>query len=182
MRLLTVNYANMKKATAIPKFALLACMVAGLSACNWLDGDDADAPVANRAPVAESESLITQTDTNIMETLSAFDADGDALTFSISGEPMLGQVSLGSNGNYTYSPDLEVTGTDSFEFTVSDADAAVATGTITIRIETLQVSFSEISRDAFLQAPTDTPLSVNGRAFTQDVVNQTDYQDLIDNN
>lgn len=54
--------------------------------------------------------------------------------------------------------------------------------TVNITIEALQVSFSEFSRVAFNQTATDTPLSVNGREFTQDVVDQNDYQDLIDAN
>ena len=33
-----------------------------------------------------------------------------------------------------------------------------------------------------VQEPNDLPLSVNGREFTLDVANQTEYQDLIDAN
>jgi hypothetical protein len=168
------------------QFSILVITVLTLSACNWFDSDDDKAVEPemqmNTAPVAGSESLITQTEVVISTSFPASDADGDTLSFSITADPTLGSVTLGNGGDYTYTPNAEVTGNDSFSYSVSDGSAAPVSGVITITIEALQLSFSEYSREAFQQAATDTPLPVNGRVFIQDVVNQGDYQDLINSN
>lgn len=168
------------------KVSTLAIAALTLSACNWLDSDDDKAKEPemqiNTAPIAGSESLTTQTDVVVSTNLPASDPDGDALSFSITTDPTIGSVALGSGGEYTYTPNAEITGSDSFTYTVSDGEAAPVSGVITITIETLQLSFSDYSRQAFQQAATDTPLAINGREFTQDVVNQNDYQDLINSN
>ena len=144
--------------------------------------DDSKEIVMNTPPVASSINVSTQTETAISAQLPAVDLDGDTLTFAAVVEPMLGSLTVNTDGTYVYTPNAEVTGSDSFTFSVTDGLEQPVTGTINITIEALTVSFLASSRNAFGQAPTDTPLSVNGRVFTQDVVNQSDYQDLIDAN
>lgn len=168
------------------KISVLAISVLTLSACNWFDSDNdkANKPEMpmNTPPVANSESLITQTEVEINASFPASDADGDSLSFSITAAPTLGNVTLGSAGDYIYTPNAEVTGSDSFTYSVSDGDAAPVSGVISITIEALQLSFTDYSRQAFQQVATDTPLPLNGRIFMQDGVNQNDYQDLINSN
>lgn len=168
------------------KCIVLSVAVLMLSACDLFDGDNdkvkqPEMPM-NTPPVAGSESLTTQTEVAINTSLPATDADGDALSVSITTEPTLGTVTLGMGGDYTYTPFVEVTGSDSFSYSVSDGVSAPVSGIIDITIEALSLSFSDYSRQAFQQSATDTPLPINGREFIQDVVNQNDYQDLIDNN
>ena len=60
----------------------------------------------NTAPVASPGTLTTAEDTEASGTLSATDADGDPLTYSLSTPGSLGTVTLtnASTGAYTYTP------------------------------------------------------------------------------
>lgn len=158
---------------------ILGTCIVALSGCF----DDDDKPIeVNSPPEAGSVSLITQTETDINDQLTANDADGDNLVFAVVEEPQLGQLTLQSDGNFTYTPNAEITGTDSFVFSVTDGSSAPVSGTVDITIELLEVSFRSQSRLAFQQMNMDLPLSVNGRVFIQDVTDQNEYQDLIDAN
>ena len=57
----------------------------------------------NHAPVANNSSVITNEDTPISAPLSASDADGNALTYSIVSHPLNGSLS-GTAPNLTYTP------------------------------------------------------------------------------
>ena len=150
----------------------------GLTACNFSDDDT---PKPNMSPMALDASIVTQTDTPVMDNLSATDADNDALTFSVITDPMSGTLTVMSNGSFTYTPAENFVGSDSFVFSASDGINAAAEATVNITIETLQLSFGEYSRQAFNQASSDSPLPINGRAFTQDVTQANAYDDLINN-
>ncbi len=91
-----------------------------------------DIPEPNTAPVASSQSVSVDEDSNIAITLVGTDADaGDTLTYSIT-EPSNGVLS-GSGANVTYTPNPNYAGTDSFDFTVSDGtDSDTATVSITV--------------------------------------------------
>ena len=154
-------------------------LVLALSGCFDSDDDnDYQAPEENAAPVAVDEMLTTQADIAIDGTLSATDADGDALTFGLDENGTLGNAEVNTDGSFTYTPNAQVTGSDSFTFTVSDGVNPEVTATISVTIEAQQVSFSSYTRDAFNQAPTDEPLPINGREFTQDADDST-FDDLL---
>ncbi|WAJ70437.1 Ig-like domain-containing protein [Catenovulum adriaticum] len=160
----------------------LACAFAlALGGCDLLDDDDNDndKPEENMAPVVETLSVMTQTDTQVMEQITATDADGDTLTYTVTTDPMKGMLELNDDGSFTYTPNSEFTGSDSFEFEVSDGVNAAVNGMVNIDIEALEVTFSSYSRSAFNQMETDEPLSTNGRNFIQDVTTQTAYDDLL---
>jgi hypothetical protein len=93
-------------------------------------------------------------------------------------EPSLGMVNIDADGNFTYTPNKEVTGTDSFTFGVSDGVNSQVSAMVNITIEALQVDFAQFTSDAFNQAPNAEPLSVNGREFTN---KDTDINNLISN-
>lgn len=80
---------------------------------------------ANSAPVISANDAIavwTQQDITTYGTLSASDADGDALTFEIVRYPERGIVELtdASSGNYRYTPMNGIKGDDSFVYVVRD--------------------------------------------------------------
>lgn len=77
--------------------------------------DTVDITVVNRAPVANDQSLSTNEDTALPVTLTASDADGDALTYSVLTLPSNGTLS-GTAPNLTYTPDPDYFGPDSFTF------------------------------------------------------------------
>ncbi|MCC2606705.1 Ig-like domain-containing protein [Planctobacterium marinum] len=160
-----------KHITLIP-----ALLVFVLTACGSDDDMVTPAPV-NTAPTTADVELVTQTDQNLSGTLSASDADGDTLTFSIDMLPRLGSIELMANGEFVYTPPFEVTGTDSFTFTVNDGNNGEASGTVIIQIETLEVDSAQYSRQAFQQSESDTPLSVNGRLLLDN--QDDDFADLL---
>lgn len=160
------------------KLLLLSVVSLALTGCFDDDDDDKEMPEMNTAPEAVSEAFITQTDTAFSDMLSASDADGDTLTYSLDTEAMLGTVEVMDDGSFTYTPNAQVTGEDSFTFSVSDGEAS-ATGTISVTIEMLEVSVSQYTRDAFAQDATDMPLPVNGREFIQDADDPDAFDDLL---
>ena len=161
------------------KLWVISGLVLALTGCFDSDDDnDYQAPEENVAPVAVDEMLTTQADIAFDGTLTATDADGDALTFGLGENGMLGNAEVNADGNFTYTPNAQVTGSDSFTFTVSDGVNPEVTATVSVTIEAQQVSFSSYTRDAFNQAPTDEPLPINGREFTQDA-DDTTFDDLL---
>lgn len=146
-----------------------------LSGCNLFDSDDEE----NVPPTTVTVDLTTQTETPITDMLSATDENGDDLTYSLDQQAMLGVVSIDANGEFTYQPNAEVTGNDSFTYMVTDGVNPAVGGTVNINIEALEVSFASYSREAFNQEPGDEPLAINGRVFIQDVEDPAAYDDLI---
>ena len=158
--------------------AIVASLSLSLTAC--FDSDDNDAPVlpVNSAPQANNAMFTTQADIVISDAVTASDADGDALIFALDVNGVLGSAVINTDGSFTYTPNAQVTGSDTFTFTVSDGNNAEVTGEVMITIEAKQVSFTRYTRDAFNQAPTDEPLPLNGRAFTQDATDAS-FDDLL---
>ncbi|ALD22278.1 hypothetical protein AM218_14985 [Hymenobacter sp. DG25A] len=92
-----------------------------------------DVTPVNDAPVAEAQSVSTEEDVAKLITLTGTDIEGDALTYSIVGNPNNGSVS-GSGHTFTYTPNADYYGSDSFTFKVNDGalDSAPATVSITV--------------------------------------------------
>lgn len=157
------------------KLGILVALGLTVSAC--FDGSKSS---ANNPPTAMSVDLTTQTEVVIKDKLAGSDPDGDAISFSVAQQPTLGSLAITLGGGFTYQPFDEVTGSDSFTYTVRDAKGLEASGTVGITIEALPVSSLSYTRDAYNLDANAMPLSVNGRAFMDDGLNQTDYQDLVD--
>lgn len=73
----------------------------------------------NDEPVGHTQSLQTDEDTPLSITLTGFDVDGDALTFSVAIDPTMGQLS-GTPPDLMYTPNPDEYGLDSFTFEVFD--------------------------------------------------------------
>jgi hypothetical protein len=88
---------------------------------------------ANTAPVAGAQTVTTLEDTPVALTLTALDADGDSLAFTVLSAPALGTLS-GTAPALIYTPAADVSGTDTFTFKASDGalDSAPATVTIVV--------------------------------------------------
>ncbi|PKH98292.1 hypothetical protein CXF78_19445 [Shewanella sp. 11B5] len=148
-----------------------------LAGCN--SDDDAMTMVKNSAPMVSSIMLSTVTETPVTEQLIATDKDGDALTFTVMNEPTLGTVSLMPNGEFTYTPVNEVTGMDSFTVAVTDGVNDPVAAMVNISIDAEQVTFSSLSRQAFLQPSQAAPIRINGRVVEDDVSTADFYNDLL---
>jgi VCBS repeat-containing protein len=92
--------------------------------------------VVNEAPTAGDQSLSTDEDTPITGSLLivAADIDSALLQGSIVTGPQHGQVSVAADGSFTYTPNADYNGTDSFSYKVNDGklDSNLATVTLII--------------------------------------------------
>lgn len=97
-----------------------------------------------------AQPLSTLVDTGLALTVSASDADGDALAFS-AGTPGNGTVFAGTGGEFVYLPDPGFAGTDSFTVTVDDGLGGSAVQTVQVLVTTLPDSngFSLFTADGF---------------------------------
>ncbi|MFT5815297.1 MAG: hypothetical protein ACI9VT_003069, partial [Psychroserpens sp.] len=88
----------------------------------------------NATPVANPQTgVLTDEDTATSITLSATDADNDALTYTIVSTPTNGALT-GTAPNLTYTPNANYFGSDSFSIKVNDGTADSNTATITITV------------------------------------------------
>jgi VCBS repeat-containing protein len=111
--------------------------------------------------------------------LMGSDMDKDSLSFAVSSQPAQGTLALQSDGSFTYLPDADVTGMDQFTFSVSDGKSTSMTAMVNITIDLLAVNMGEYTRKAYNQMESDTPLSLNTRAVTQDVTDEAAFDDLL---
>jgi len=83
--------------------------------------------------VAQGQSVVTDEDQPISITLSASDADGDSLTYTVVSQPSNG-VLTGTAPNLTYKPNAGFNGNDSFTFKANDGTTDTKEATIKITI------------------------------------------------
>ncbi len=93
----------------------------------------------NDGPKAEDDSVSTDEDTSITIDVLANDSDvdGDALTIESHGQPANGIVTLNADGTFSYTPNADFNGTDSFSYTVSDGNGGTSTATVTVVVAPL---------------------------------------------
>jgi gliding motility-associated-like protein len=94
--------------------------------------------VDDTIPTIVADSFTTNEDTQLNENVSAndIDADGDPLTYSPTEtfDTPNGTVLMNADGTFTYTPDENFNGTDSFEYTACDNDNNCSTVTVTITV------------------------------------------------
>src|SRR5262249_51149370 len=88
----------------------------------------------NDAPVAANATVSTAEDTALKGHVTATDVDGDSLTYSLANGPQHGTVSFNSDGSYTYTPNADYNGTDSFTYKANDGSLNSNTGTVNLTI------------------------------------------------
>ena len=81
--------------------------------------------------------ITTPEDTPISGRVKAYDVDGDPLTFSKGTNPANGTVTVNPDGTYTYTPNKDFNGTDSFTYQASDGSLATAPATVSITVNAL---------------------------------------------
>ena len=79
------------------------------------------APV-NDAPVIDAPAVTTTEDMPVSSSVTAEDAENDALTFTPGMAPSHGSVVINTDGTYTYTPAANYSGEDSFGVYVSDGE------------------------------------------------------------
>ena len=93
----------------------------------------------NASPVATDDAFTV--DENGVLTIAAtgvlandIDSDGDMLKAILITKPGRGSVTLNNDGSFTYTPDTNFSGTDSFTYRANDATAASNIGTVRINV------------------------------------------------
>lgn len=95
-------------------------------------------PAKNSTPIATNLEFSTYKNVAISEKLSAFDPDGDLLTFRITKNPARGSVSMAEDGSptFTYTPYENKTGKDSFTYVVEDKTGNISSpATVKLHIQ-----------------------------------------------
>ncbi|MCC6076110.1 Ig-like domain-containing protein, partial [Pseudomonas sp. GCM10022188] len=121
-------------------------------------------PVADLVAVADTAT--TAEDTPVNGDVSANDSttSGGALSFAKASDPAHGSVVVNSDGTYTYTPDANWSGADSFDYTVTDAASGESlTHTVTITV-TAAVDLTAVADS--ISTAEDTP--VNGTVASND--------------
>jgi len=122
----------------------------------------------NDAPTSAPSSATIAEDTSLVASLSANDIDGNSLVYATTTNPTNGTLTLNSaNGQYTYTPNLNFNGSDSFMFKVNDGttDSNVSTVSITVTPvndapvltlgTTTAVTIDELTNFSFTSSATD---------------------------
>ncbi|QAA34848.1 tandem-95 repeat protein [Clostridium manihotivorum] len=89
----------------------------------------------NDAPVANGQTLNTDEDKSLSGVLTGSDIDGDNLKYYVVKAPSHGSLNINQDGTFTYTPNKDYNGTDSFTFKNNDGtvDSAPATVNLTVK-------------------------------------------------
>jgi len=127
----------------------------------------------NDAPVAADDAIVTPEDTAATGKLpQASDVEGEAITYAKAGDPAHGTVTIDAAGNYTYTPNADYNGKDSFTYSVSDANGG--SNTYTVDVTVTPVNDAPAASNASIETGEDMPHTgklpqgrdVEGDAFT----------------
>ncbi len=123
----------------------------------------------NWAPVAQNVTVTTNENTSAQVTLSATDQDSsDTLTYLLVAPPQHGKLTMGTPGSYT--PDLNYTGTDTFQYRAYDGKALsnVANGTITVGAATIPRNNPPVAQTDSSTVTMGTKVTINVLANDSD--------------
>jgi large repetitive protein len=105
------------------------------------DGTDVSMPAAvsitvgaNAAPVCGNTNTTVAEDGSQNGTLACTDAENETLTYARAGASGHGTANVSTNGAWTYSPNGDYHGSDSFTFTATDANGVSNTATMSITV------------------------------------------------
>ena len=89
----------------------------------------------DKAPVAEDSAVETYKNLPNEGTLKVTDPEGQSMTFTVTRQPKRGQVTIGEDGTFLYTPKKNKVGVDSFVYTATDPAGNVSReATVTVRI------------------------------------------------
>ncbi len=140
----------------------------------------------NDAPTATDGSLTTAEDTPSGGTLTAADVDSGSLTYSLVSQATHGTVVIinAATGAYTYTPDLNYNGPDSFTFKVNDG--SLDSNTATVNITVTAVNDAPTATDGALTTAEDTPAGgtltgadIDSGSLTYSVVSQATHGNVV---
>ncbi|HEX5373935.1 MAG TPA: Ig-like domain-containing protein, partial [Aquabacterium sp.] len=110
----------------------------------------------NDAPVSADLGVAGLEDVALSGQLAGSDVDGDVPVFALASGPTHGQVTVGSDGGFTYVPTAHHHGQDSFTVSVSDGQGGQVISTVTLTLS--PVNDAPTSQNLTLTGTQDQPL------------------------
>ena len=123
----------------------------------------------NDVPVTNDDSATVDEDGSLSGNVSANDtpsADGGNV-WSKSIDPVHGTATVNRDGSYTYTPDANYNGTDSFEYMITDVDGSTSTATVYITVN--PVNDAPIANNDSVTTKKDTTVNVDVISNDSDV-------------
>ena len=125
--------------------------------------------VNNPAPTAGNDSKTTDEDTAVTGSVTANDndPDGDVLQYSlvgVQGGAANGTVTIDANGNYSYTPNADFNGTDTFTYEVTDQEGGTTQANVVITVNAVNdapVVDTEITDQTSLDAQSGISLDIS---------------------
>ena len=108
------------------------------------------------APIANDDTATTNEDTPAGGTVTATSVDGGTVTFALDGDASNGTATVAAGGAFTYTPDADYNGPDSFTFSATE-DGLSSTGTISVTVT--PVPDAPTADDQTLTTDEDQPVS-----------------------
>ena len=105
----------------------------------------------NSAPTADNLNFTTYKNIAITESFSATDPDGDTVTYEITGAPKRGEAVMHDDGSFTYTPNKNKVGKDSFTYAATDSNGNVsenATVEIEITKPTSKLTYADMEGES----------------------------------
>ncbi len=132
--------------------------------------DQTDGDYINRAPLVTDQTLSGNEDENISGQVIASDIEGDAITYTVATAPANGTLVLNAlTGQFTFTPNANYNGSDSFVVTATDSRGNASTTTINLNIAA--VNDAPTTNDINLTTDEDTPVA--GQVVAQDIEGDT---------
>ncbi|MGJ3245093.1 MAG: tandem-95 repeat protein [Elainellaceae cyanobacterium] len=124
----------------------------------------------NALPDPIDDSFTTDEDVSVSNTVADVDPGDGLATYAVKTGPTKGVLNFNSDGSFTYTPNIDFHGTDSFTYEVTDAngDKGTAIATITVNPVIDAINDSAVTKE-------DTPINIDvlandtfgaGRAIT----------------
>ncbi|MGE7825096.1 Ig-like domain-containing protein [Paenibacillus sp. NPDC093718] len=88
----------------------------------------------NRPPITPDYEETTWKNTTVTGSVYGVDANGDSLTFTKGTDPGNGTVTVNPDGTWTYTPDPDFVGEDTFTVIVSDGKGGTSTSTVKVNV------------------------------------------------
>ncbi|RYD95296.1 MAG: tandem-95 repeat protein, partial [Sphingobacteriales bacterium] len=119
----------------------------------------------NDVPVASSPVTVnTNKNTTVTGKVTATDVDGDPLTYTLGTPPANGTVVVNPDGTFTFTPNNNYSGTDSFTVVVSDGKGG--TTTVTVNANVAPTNVAPVANSPAVTTAEDSP--VNGAITATD--------------
>ncbi|HEX8136386.1 MAG TPA: tandem-95 repeat protein [Pyrinomonadaceae bacterium] len=107
----------------------------------------------NTRPTANAQAVTVAEDGTKAITLAGTDAEGNTLTYAVTGGPSHGTLS-GTGNSLTYAPDVNYYGPDSFTFTVADKYLTSTAATVSINVTEVNDAVMAVNDDKDAQEDT----------------------------